>query len=153
MSTQVAISAQTLLEYANRADLARVKGIGARFSDLLESAGVDTVKELATRHPVNLHTKLLALMTDAPRISKPSVTQVEGWSTQATNLGTGLDWTINPVPDRNPIMIAGRNCQGWSAIVRIPVIRQKQRGFELEGKGVGVGNIKIATRCVLATRH
>jgi predicted flap endonuclease-1-like 5' DNA nuclease len=37
-----------LLELANRADLARIKGVSGVYSDLLERAGVDTVKELAT---------------------------------------------------------------------------------------------------------
>ena len=42
------VESRMILELANRADLARVKGIGGVFSDLLEHAGVDTVKELAT---------------------------------------------------------------------------------------------------------
>lgn len=47
-------STKTILEWANRADLMRVKGVGEEYSDLLECAGVDTVKELATRRPDNL---------------------------------------------------------------------------------------------------
>lgn len=46
-----------ILELANRADLARLKGIGGAYSDLLEKAGVDTVKELRHRRPDNLHAK------------------------------------------------------------------------------------------------
>ena len=40
--------ARVILELANRADLARIKGVSGVYSDLLEKAGVDTVKELAT---------------------------------------------------------------------------------------------------------
>jgi predicted flap endonuclease-1-like 5' DNA nuclease len=43
-----------LLKWANHADLMRVKGIGKQYADLLEAAGVDTVKELRTRNPANL---------------------------------------------------------------------------------------------------
>jgi predicted flap endonuclease-1-like 5' DNA nuclease len=32
-----------VLEWVNRADLYRIKGVGSEYSDLLESAGVDTV--------------------------------------------------------------------------------------------------------------
>ncbi len=51
------IDAGKLLEWVNRADLMRIKGVGSEFSDLLEAAGVDTVKELATRKPENLFAK------------------------------------------------------------------------------------------------
>ncbi len=53
-----------ILELANRADLARIKGIGEVFADLLESAGVDTVKELAHRAPANLHARLVEVNTE-----------------------------------------------------------------------------------------
>ena len=43
--------AREILELANRADLSRVKGVAGVYSDLLEKAGVYTVKELATRKP------------------------------------------------------------------------------------------------------
>ena len=36
-----------------------MNGIGPQFSELLEAAGVDTVKELATRRADNLAAKLL----------------------------------------------------------------------------------------------
>ena len=43
-----------ILEWVNRADLMRVKGVGEEYSDLLEAAGVDTIKELRRRNPRNL---------------------------------------------------------------------------------------------------
>jgi len=42
----------------NHADLFRIKGVAAQFAELLEAAGVDTVKEFATRNAENLHMKL-----------------------------------------------------------------------------------------------
>jgi len=48
-----------VLTWANRADLMRVKGIGGQFAELLNVAGVDTIKELARRNADNLHAKLV----------------------------------------------------------------------------------------------
>ena len=53
------ISGKLILTWVNHADLFRIKGIGPQFSELLEAAGVDTVKELATRRADNLAAKLL----------------------------------------------------------------------------------------------
>ncbi|MDA3614783.1 DUF4332 domain-containing protein [Polluticaenibacter yanchengensis] len=53
------ISEKLILTWTNHADLMRIKGIASQFSELLEAAGVDTVKEFATRVPENLHKKLV----------------------------------------------------------------------------------------------
>jgi predicted flap endonuclease-1-like 5' DNA nuclease len=47
-----------ILTWVNHADLFRIKGVAGQFSELLEAAGVDTVKEFATRNAENLHVKL-----------------------------------------------------------------------------------------------
>ena len=47
-----------VLTWVNHADLFRVKGVGPQFSELLEAAGVDTVKELRNRNAANLAAKL-----------------------------------------------------------------------------------------------
>jgi len=52
------ISESLILTWVNHSDLFRIKGIAGQFSELLEAAGVDTVKELATRNPENLAAKL-----------------------------------------------------------------------------------------------
>ena len=43
-----------ILRWANCADLMRIAGIGAQYSELIEVAGVDTVKELRSRRAENL---------------------------------------------------------------------------------------------------
>lgn len=43
-----------LLKWANMADLMRIPGIGPGYAQLLEAAGVDTVKELKTRNAKTL---------------------------------------------------------------------------------------------------
>jgi RNA 3'-terminal phosphate cyclase len=49
LATMTGFSEQTILEWVNRADMFRIRGIGSQYSDLLETAGVDTVRELAMR--------------------------------------------------------------------------------------------------------
>ena len=76
-----------ILALANRADLARVKGVSGVYSDLLEHAGVDTIKELATRRADNLHAKLIETndsmgLTERP----PTAAQVADWVEQAKAL-------------------------------------------------------------------
>ncbi len=48
-----------ILTWVNHADLFRIKGVAGQFSELLEAAGVDTVKEFATRNADNLHAKMV----------------------------------------------------------------------------------------------
>jgi predicted flap endonuclease-1-like 5' DNA nuclease len=48
-----------ILTWVNHADLFRINGVAAQFAELLEAAGVDTVKEFAQRNAENLHVKLL----------------------------------------------------------------------------------------------
>ena len=48
-----------ILAWVNRADLYRIKGVGAQYSDLLEKAGVDTVVELSKRVASNLYQKMV----------------------------------------------------------------------------------------------
>jgi hypothetical protein len=55
------LSQTLILEWVNRADLMRVKGVGEEYSDLLEAAGVDTVKELRNRKPENLLAKMIEI--------------------------------------------------------------------------------------------
>ena len=58
LEEQTGINGKLILTWTNHADLMRVRGIGPQFSELLEAAGVDTVKELKHRSPENLQAKL-----------------------------------------------------------------------------------------------
>ena len=48
------LSDKLILNWTNKADLMRISGVGPQFSELLEAAGVDTVKELRNRNAENL---------------------------------------------------------------------------------------------------
>ena len=52
------ISPKLILKWTNHADLFRINGIGPQFAELLEAAGVDTVKELRHRVAANLAAKV-----------------------------------------------------------------------------------------------
>ncbi len=81
------ISAALILKWVNRADLARVKGIGEEYADLLEAAGVDTVVELATRVPANLHARLVEINTAKKLVRQlPGESVVSGWVEHAKTL-------------------------------------------------------------------
>jgi len=82
-----------ILELANRADLARIKGVAGVYSDLLEQAGVDTVKELANRRPDNLHAKILETNASAKLTERPpTAPMVESWVAQAKELPRALTY-------------------------------------------------------------
>ena len=81
------ISGKLILKWVNRADLARIKGVGEEYADLLEYSGVDTVPELAQRNPENLFAKMTEV-NEAKKLvrSMPSAKQVAEWVAQAKEL-------------------------------------------------------------------
>ena len=86
-AAQTGISETLVLKWVNRADLARIKGIGEEYADLLEVAGVDTVPELAQRNPENLHKKMLEVNESKNLVRRPpALSQVEDWIGQAKDL-------------------------------------------------------------------
>ena len=76
-----------ILEWVNLADLMRIKGVGEEYSDLLEEAGVDTVRELQHRVPKNLWAKMREVNQDKNLVRRiPSLSQVQDWVEQAKHL-------------------------------------------------------------------
>ncbi len=76
-----------LLKWANMADLMRISGVGEEYSELLEAAGVDTVKELGTRRADNLATKMKEI-NGQKKLTRhaPSEKQVAKWVEQAKSM-------------------------------------------------------------------
>jgi ribosomal protein S13 len=76
-----------ILRWVNMADLFRIKGVAEDFSDLLEMAGVDTVKELRTRNAANLHAKLGEANAQRQVSGRvPRMDEVESWIAIANEL-------------------------------------------------------------------
>lgn len=87
------ISLDDVLEFANRADLMRIRGVGRQYSDLLENAGVDTVPELAQRNAANLRATMNELNEKDQLVgAMPSESQVADWVAQAKELGRKLQY-------------------------------------------------------------
>lgn len=87
------ISGTLILKWTNRADLARVKGVGSEYADLLECAGVDTVPELANRNANNLHLKMSQLNDEKNLVRKlPSAVTVANWVSSAKTLGRKINY-------------------------------------------------------------
>ena len=87
LEEEIGISGKNLLEWINRADLFRIKGVGEEYSDLLEAAGVDTVPELAQRNPANLHQQLVLVNKEKKLVRQlPSFGAVQSWVAQAKEM-------------------------------------------------------------------
>lgn len=86
-SEESGIEEPTLSRLTCRADLARVKGIGAIFADMLELLSVDRVVTLAGQEPETLH-HALATLNSAERFARraPTPEEVEDWVVQARQL-------------------------------------------------------------------
>jgi len=87
IASKSGIADHLILEWVNRVDLYRIKGVGSEYSDLLENAGVDTVVELAQRKGINLFNKMVEVNTAKKLVRKlPTKDQVEDWIKQAKKL-------------------------------------------------------------------
>ena len=76
-----------ILEWVNLADLMRIKGVGEEYSDLLEEAGVDTVKELRNRVPENLYEAIVKTNEVKSLVRRlPTLDMVRDWVRQAKAL-------------------------------------------------------------------
>ena len=81
------IAEDKILKFVNHCDLMRIKGVGPQISELLESAGVDTVKELRRRNAENLHTAMAETNARRNLMNQlPSTGQVQGFVDQAKEM-------------------------------------------------------------------
>ncbi len=92
LADQVMIPEKLILEWVNLADLIRIKGIGEEYSDLLEEAGVDTVKELGRRRPETLYSNLVRINYEKKLVRRiPSQNNVQNWVKQSKKLEPRVD--------------------------------------------------------------
>lgn len=87
------ISGKSILKWTNHADLMRINGVGPQFSELLEAAGVDTVKELKHRVADNLQQKLEEINNKRNLVNRvPSVSEVQKMIDQAKELPAIMEY-------------------------------------------------------------
>ena len=92
-AAKTGFSESQLLKWANMADLMRVSGVGEEFSELLEAAGVDTVKELRNRNADNLAEKM-AEVNAQKKLTRavPSAKIVAKWVAQAKTMDPAISY-------------------------------------------------------------
>lgn len=87
VSQSTGVSEHQLLKWTNLADLMRVSGIGSEYSELLEAAGVDTIKELRNRNAASLAARMKEVNA-AKKLTRmtPSAKTVQHWINNAAKL-------------------------------------------------------------------
>ncbi|MCP5215229.1 MAG: DUF4332 domain-containing protein [Pseudomonadales bacterium] len=81
------VSDKLILEWVNRADLTRIRGVSTQYADLLESTGVDSVPELAQRNVENLQQKMAEVNAKKKLVRLvPGINSVSSWVEQAKKL-------------------------------------------------------------------
>ena len=82
------LDASMILKWVNMADLFRIKGVAGEYAELLEAAGVDTVKELRNRNADNLHAKMAEVNSEGRKLVRllPALKNVKAWVEEAKQL-------------------------------------------------------------------
>jgi len=76
-----------LLDWVNRADLMRIKGVGAEYADLLKMVGVDTVKALRRRNPRSLLGSMCEVNEEKHLVRRlPTEAMVASWVEAASDV-------------------------------------------------------------------
>lgn len=87
LAAKTGIAEGNILRWVNHADLMRITGVGPQFAELLEAAGVDTVKELRHRNAENLAAKMTEINGQRNLTAGAvSESQAAGWIEQAKKL-------------------------------------------------------------------
>lgn len=93
LSAKSGIDENLILKWVNMADLFRIKGVGGEYAELLEAAGVDTVKELRNRNAENLYQKMAEVNQQKKLVRLvPGKKKVEKWVTEAQQLSPMIEY-------------------------------------------------------------
>ena len=93
LEEETGISGKLILTWTNHCDLMRINGVGPQFSELLEAAGVDTVKEFRHRKAENLVPKMEEVNAEKNLCNRvPSVKEVEKMIEQAKELPPVMEY-------------------------------------------------------------
>lgn len=87
VAAETRLRQERLLKWVNLADLMRISGVGEDYSELLEAAGVNTVKDLRRRNPENLTAKM-RVTNERLKLVRilPTERMVANWVKQAKTL-------------------------------------------------------------------
>lgn len=92
LAQRTGISSRRILLWTNRVDMARIKGVGLEYADLLEAAGVCSVPCLGETAASELHTRLVKTNHIKKLVRRvPAVSRVSSWVDQAKVLSTSIE--------------------------------------------------------------
>ena len=92
LAVATGVEPTVLKRLVHRADLARIRGVGEAYTQLLEAAGVSTLGELAARHPEDLRDQFARINTERRLVGRvPALAMVNGWVTKAKRLPKTLE--------------------------------------------------------------
>ena len=101
------LSEKSLSALVNKAGILQIKGIGPEYADLLEYAGVDTLKKLSSRKPEKLAAQISKVNKEKNLVRQlPTREQIKAWTLDAiaihsAPLGlTGARGTGAPPPQK-----------------------------------------------------
>lgn len=93
MAEATGISEKLILRWTNHADLFRINGVAGQFAELLEAAGVDTIKEFRHRVPANLYAKMEEVNAEKNLCNRiPSVKEIEKMVAQAKEMEPRVEY-------------------------------------------------------------
>lgn len=85
--SKTGVSSKLILRWVNMCDLFRVRGVAGQYAELLEAAGVDTVKELRNRNSENLTAAMSTVNAEKQLVRMlPNSKRVNGWIEHAKSL-------------------------------------------------------------------
>ena len=92
LSVQAGVTSRHIFGWVKRADLARIKGVGGEYADLLEAAGIHTVPDLADQSPTELRESLNKVNKSKRLVKRvPSISRIEQWVNEAKRLPKLID--------------------------------------------------------------
>ena len=93
LAEKTGITPKLILTWANHADLMRINGVGPQFSELLEAAGVDTVKEFRHRVAENLAAKMVEINEENHLVVRvPTATEIQRMIDQAKEMEPMMEY-------------------------------------------------------------
>ena len=93
LAEKTGISPKLILTWANHADLMRINGVGPQFSELLEAAGVDTIKEFRHRVADNLAAKMVEINEEKHLVGRvPTAAEIQKMIDQAKEMEPMMEY-------------------------------------------------------------
>jgi len=93
LAKQTGLDEEQILRWTNMADLMRIRGVGEEYSELLEAAGVDTVKELRERNPDDIYKAIATVNAERKLVRHlPGSKQIASWVEDAKTIKVVLTY-------------------------------------------------------------